>query len=268
MVVLLALLVVLGVLAVGALGLIVPRRLVRPLLELQRGAQALGEGNLDPDLVRIDVPRRAGDELQDLAESLHQMAANLRTSRDELERRGAELEARVAERTRELTEISARTERRALQLQTSAEVARAIASIRDLDELLPQVVEAISQRFGWYHAGIFLLEDAPSLAGDARGQGSGSGGRGGKVAVLHAASSEGGRRMMARGHRLPLALPATAQEAHRPDATASGVLCRASVTGSPEPAGGQEEGTDFAFTLPIARKEGTGPSASRTEEAR
>jgi signal transduction histidine kinase/CheY-like chemotaxis protein/HAMP domain-containing protein len=215
MILLLALLVVLGVLAAAALGLVIPRRLVGPLLDIQRGAQALGAGSLDH---AIDV--RTGDELQDLAESFNQMAANLHASREELERRGAELETRVAERTRELTEISARTERRALQLQTGAEVARAIASVRDLDELLPRIVETISQRFGWYHAGIFLLEEGPSLAGDAWGhpalvpplsRRTGSEGkdsvrgraeRSNKLAVLHAASSEGGRRMIARGHRL------------------------------------------------------------------
>lgn len=194
MVVVLAVLLVVGLLVAGALGLAIPRRLVGPLLEIQRGAQTLGAGNLDHV---IDV--RTGDELQDLAESFNQMAANLRASREELERRGAELEVRVAERTRELSEITARTERRALQLQTSAEVARAIASIRELDELLPHIAQAISQHFGWYHAGIFLLEDAPRLGGGVHGDGMG---KGGKVAVLVAASSEGGRRMIARGHRL------------------------------------------------------------------
>ncbi len=203
MIVVLVVLVVLGVLVAAGLGLIVPRRLVGPLREMQRGAQALGAGNLHEN---IDV--RTGDELQDLAESFNQMAASLRASRDELERRGVDLEARVVERTRELTEITARTERRALQLQTSADVARTIASVRDVEELLHQVVETISQRFGWYHAGIFLIEDAPSLADDGREKspgaersGHGPGSRG-KVAVLRAASSEGGRRMIARGHRL------------------------------------------------------------------
>jgi signal transduction histidine kinase/CheY-like chemotaxis protein len=197
MILLLALLVVFGAVVVAGLGLMAPRRLVGPLLDIQRGAQAFGAGTLDHV---IDV--RTGDELQELAESFNQMAANLQASQRELQRRGEELEARVADRTRELSEISARTERRALQLQISAEIARAIASVRDLDELLPQIVQAISQRFGWYHAGIFLIEDAPSLADGGRGRGSGAGGGGGKVAVLYAASSEGGRRMIARGHRL------------------------------------------------------------------
>ena len=73
---------------------------------------------------------------------------------------------------------------RARQLQAAAEVGRAAATIRDLDELLTQSVRLISQRFGYDHAGIFLLDDN------------------GQYAVLRAASSEGGLQMLVRGHRL------------------------------------------------------------------
>jgi GAF domain-containing protein len=61
-------------------------------------------------------------------------------------------------------------------------VARDAAFIRDVDALLDQVVRLISERFGFYHAGIFLTE--------------------GDQAILRAASSEGGQRMLARSHRL------------------------------------------------------------------
>ncbi|HHH41251.1 MAG TPA: GAF domain-containing protein, partial [Chloroflexi bacterium] len=65
-----------------------------------------------------------------------------------------------------------------------AEVAREAAAIRDVGELLDRVVHLISDRFGFYHAGVFLVDDLREYA------------------VLRAASSEGGRRMLARGHRL------------------------------------------------------------------
>jgi GAF domain-containing protein len=87
------------------------------------------------------------------------------------------LEERIVERTQEL-------ERRALQLRLAAEVGSVVASVRVLDELLPQVARLISERFGYYHVGIFLLD--PS----------------GEYAVLRAANSEGGQRMLARNHRL------------------------------------------------------------------
>ena len=176
---LLVVLLVIGVVVAVVLGLVFPRSIVRPLLALQKGAQEIGAGHLG---YVIDV--QTGDEIQDVAESFNEMAADLRTSRAELERWGHELEDRVDDRTHELAEASDEMRRRAIQIQTSAEVARAIASVRDLDQLLSQVTHLISERFGWYHVGIFLVEAQ------------------GEYAVLEAANSEGGRRMLARGHRL------------------------------------------------------------------
>jgi GAF domain-containing protein len=89
------------------------------------------------------------------------------------------LEARITERTDELN-------RRSTQLEAAALVARSAAEVRDLQELLESVVDQITTRFGFYHTGIFLT--------DASGQ----------FVILQAASSEGGRRMLARGHRLEI----------------------------------------------------------------
>lgn len=179
MLLLLGVLLVVGIAVAGGLGLLVPRRIVRPLSVLQEGAQKIGAGRLD-HVIHIQT----GDEIQDLAAAFNQMAASLSASYAELERWGHELEDRVEERTRELAEASRRMERRAIQLQTGAEVARAIASVRDLNQLLPRVTRLISDRFNWYHTGIFLLDEK------------------GEYAVLQAANSEGGQRMLARGHKL------------------------------------------------------------------
>jgi GAF domain-containing protein len=101
------------------------------------------------------------------------------------------LERRVEDRTQELSEAAARLERanttlaqRGAQLEIAAHVAREAAAIRDVDQLLDETVNLISDRFGFYHAGIFLLDET------------------GQHAVLRAASSEGGRRMLARGRKL------------------------------------------------------------------
>ena len=75
-------------------------------------------------------------------------------------------------------------ERRATYLRAITSVAREAASVLDLDELLSRVVKLISDRFGYYHTGIFLLDAARENA------------------VLRAASSEGGQRMLARHHQL------------------------------------------------------------------
>ncbi|MEE8390383.1 MAG: GAF domain-containing protein, partial [Anaerolineae bacterium] len=76
------------------------------------------------------------------------------------------------------------TRRRAAQLSTASEVARESTSILDVDQLLNETVNLISEQFNFYHAGVFLLDERNEYA------------------VLHAASSEGGRRMLARGHKL------------------------------------------------------------------
>ncbi len=94
-----------------------------------------------------------------------------------LEEERANLEIRVKERTRDL-------ERRTVQMRAAADVGNAAASIRDLDTLLNQTVRLLSIRFGFYHTGIFLLDES------------------GEYAVLRAANSEGGQRMLRRGHKL------------------------------------------------------------------
>jgi hypothetical protein len=83
--------------------------------------------------------------------------------------------------------LQARTDdlvRRARYLEATARVARDAAWVLDLQDLLSRVTTLVSERFGFYHVGIFLLD--PS----------------GGWAVLRAASSEGGQRMLAGGYRL------------------------------------------------------------------
>lgn len=86
----------------------------------------------------------------------------------------------------EMTERTAELARRSTQLQIAAALARDAAQLQDLNELLNETVRLVSERFGFYHAGIFLV-DAKSA-----------------YAELAAASSPGGQRMLARRHRLAL----------------------------------------------------------------
>ena len=107
----------------------------------------------------------------------HQQETELEASNLELQDIRANLEQHVQDRTQDL-------ERRAVQLQAAAEVGRLAASLRSLDDLLLTVTHLISERFGFYHTGIFLLDST------------------GEYAVLRAANSEGGQRMLARNHHL------------------------------------------------------------------
>jgi GAF domain-containing protein len=56
--------------------------------------------------------------------------------------------------------------------------------MRELDELLDQTANLIRDRFGFYHAGIFLVDEP------------------GEYAVLRAATGEAGRQMLEQKHRL------------------------------------------------------------------
>ncbi|MBS1248488.1 MAG: Anaerobic nitric oxide reductase transcription regulator NorR [Chloroflexi bacterium] len=75
-------------------------------------------------------------------------------------------------------------ERRIVQLQVAAEVARDAAKVHRLQPLLDKAVDLIKDRFGFYHAGIFLLRDDENYA------------------VLTAATGEAGQIMIERGHKL------------------------------------------------------------------
>ncbi len=98
----------------------------------------------------------------------------------------ASLERRVSERTAELQQANQINERRARQFQAVAEVTKTISSIQNIETLLPRITEVISEQFNVYHTGIFLL--------DAKKE----------YAVLRAANSAGGKKMLERGHKLPI----------------------------------------------------------------
>ncbi len=106
-----------------------------------------------------------------------QVEQALRAESQVLEEARVAMEVQVQTRTAEL-------KRRSEQFQIAAAVAREAAEIRDLHTLLDTVVAMVAARFGFYHVGIFLIDDTREYA------------------VLRAVSSEGGRAMLARGHRL------------------------------------------------------------------
>jgi GAF domain-containing protein len=104
----------------------------------------------------------------------------------ELESLTTNLEQRVNERTAEIENINNQTARRAAQLKAVTELSESIAHLQDLNEIFPVTTKLISERFGFYHVGIFLIDHEREYA------------------LLQAANSEGGQRMLARNHRLRL----------------------------------------------------------------
>jgi GAF domain-containing protein len=159
---------------------------------------------------RASVERARLEELQKVNIELGNLTANL--------------EQRVNERTTELETANLKTSQRAIQLQTITELSETIAQLQDLSELFPAITILISERFGFYHVGIFLVDSDREFA------------------LLQAANSEGGKRMLARSHKLKLG---------------TGVVGYAAQTGQPRIA--LDVGADAVFfdnpDLPETRSE-------------
>lgn len=156
----------------GLLGALVSQIISRPLVELSNAASSITAGNL---FSRVTVTTQ--DEIGLLGNTFNTMADQLRETLTSLENR-------VQERTQDLTNASLRAEIRARELETISQLTRAITVEQNIDTLLPLTARLVSERFGFYHTGIFLLDENRQYA------------------VLQAANSEGGQRMLARGHKL------------------------------------------------------------------
>ncbi len=138
----------------------ISRVLTTPLRHLTQTAQRIAAGDLN-----VEAEVSTHDEFSTLAHAFNVMTDQLRQFIGSLEQR-----------------VQARTE----QLRASADVGRAAASILETDELLRAVVNLITDRFGFYYAAVFTLDDT------------------GQWAVLREATGEGGRLLKDRGHKLPL----------------------------------------------------------------
>jgi GAF domain-containing protein/HAMP domain-containing protein len=156
----------------GLIGVFAARRLAVPLTNLTETATKITQGNIE-----LEATVEGPNEVVHLANAFNSMTAQLRGFIGSLEQR-------VAERTTELEQANQQVKRRAEQFEAIAQISRIIGSIQNQEELLARITRTISQYFGFYHVGIFLLDDNNQYA------------------VLRAANSEGGKRMLKRGHRL------------------------------------------------------------------
>ena len=75
-------------------------------------------------------------------------------------------------------------ERRAMQIQTAAEVSRDATAVLELDQLLNRAVDLIPERFGFYFAAIYLVDEHSEYV------------------VLKAATGNIGQQLLERGHKL------------------------------------------------------------------
>lgn len=134
----------------------------------------LGSQGLDAALKRA---RESEQQLRESNRELQELSASL-------ERNINERTEQLARQTHDLEDANTQIERRAGQFEAVTQVTQDITSIRDLHELLPRIATVISEKFGFYHVGVFLLDEVNEYA------------------VLSATNSEGGRKMLDRKHRL------------------------------------------------------------------
>jgi GAF domain-containing protein/HAMP domain-containing protein len=166
---------ILGILVVSLLAsFAVGNALMSPLTALTKTAEEITAGNL---AVTAEVKGR--DEIGAVANALNTMTSTLRENIQSFEQR-------VTERAPTQEKALQNVDQRAAQFEAIALIVKAINSVHQMDELLPQITSVISERFGYYHVGIFLNDESD------------------QTAVLAAANSEGGKHMLERGHRLKI----------------------------------------------------------------
>jgi GAF domain-containing protein/HAMP domain-containing protein len=151
----------------------------QPIRRLQLAAEQVANGDYTQRVVKI-----AKDELWYLANSFNSMAEQIQGLVTGLEERVAKRTTELEHRSMELEKTTKQSEKRANELQTIAEVAQYLSTEKELAFLLPLITRTVSERFGFYHVGIFLLNDNR------------------KYAVLRAANSPGGQKMLERQHKL------------------------------------------------------------------
>jgi GAF domain-containing protein len=145
----------------------ITRNILDPLRELTEKTQQFTAGEIDT----IEETQRS-DEIGELSHALNHMS-------NQFIEATTHLEDIVVERTQAL-------EQRAVYFEAIAEIGQAATGIHEIENLLTNITHLISDKFGFYHVGIFLIDGAKEYA------------------VLKAANSDGGWRMLARNHKLKI----------------------------------------------------------------
>jgi nitrate/nitrite-specific signal transduction histidine kinase len=147
----------------GLIGVYVSRRLAVPLRNLTETATQIAEGELD-----LEAAVEGPTEVTHLAGAFNSMTAQLR------ELIGS-LEQRVASRTQRLEMLATLSER--------------LTAILNFEQLLTELVDQVKERFDYYHAHVYILDEN------------------GQNLVMTAGAGQAGAEMKARGHHIPLDAP-------------------------------------------------------------
>jgi GAF domain-containing protein/HAMP domain-containing protein len=141
------------------------RRVIEPIQKLTVASQNIAAGDWE-----VEIPLVGEDEVGVLAKSFESMTLHLHSI-------VTDLENHVNERTEDLN-------RRTAQLEVASQIARQASAIRNVDLLLNRATNLISEKFGFYHVGIFLIDESNEYV------------------ILRASNSIGGKQMLSHGHKL------------------------------------------------------------------
>ncbi len=86
----------------------------------------------------------------------------------------------------QMQELLYKSVRRARLLGAANTVGHGVASIMELDELLPKIVDILCDTYGFYYAGVFLVDESEQSA------------------ILSAGHGEAGQALLAKRHKLPI----------------------------------------------------------------
>lgn len=152
---------ILSILAAFTLGNQLLRSIVIPIQKTIEASESFAAGEF-----QTRVQYATDDEAGLISRAFNKLAEEIESKQKSFQLRGNDLENKTS------------------KLETIAKVSREITSFRDLASLLTAATNLIYENFGYYHVGIFLLDERKEFA------------------VLAASNSEGGKRMLERGHLL------------------------------------------------------------------
>lgn len=157
----------------GFLSWLTGKFIARPITTLLSSLQELKDDN-DYSMIEIEtkIP-----EIKKICQEINSLIENKKIISEKMDKQATLSKI-------EFEDLKIKHNRQVQQYKAIGFVAKAIVSLQETETILQRITQLISDHFGYYHVGIFLIDDSKENAN------------------LKATNSEGGLKMLARGHSL------------------------------------------------------------------